>query len=454
MFHQTFRLAVLLLAVVLTTGRRLSQQDYGYSAESTRPSTAALDLDMEGNIIVDADPPPMQRRAQESLIGMQFSPDPHASRDHISMIVNGELGLAALRYSPHSFKSIHDGGYADVYGEFCAYDPTVNRKDPAAYATASAVMLESEHCAEHRYTLPLQEVMNAINLAEGKNKIRTLPVTGLLFHEGYSGAGLVSNALATFDSALVVSEHTALRDALDACDVERNRYLVEDCSPAAQRKIVRDVVTLLSRTPDATAKYLFLKLSSGSSAYIPLMHELYPDAAWTFVYRNAEHALAKTMQRTRSSACIKSRRNPSTALSTKSFEHHVDLEGLTNSEVCALHLSSLLDMATRVHEESGTGLLVSYDHDLLPSSTEVVLDVILPYLGLKEEINADTNAVREKVSKVLAQKSNHAARGDGGVPIWTEESIGVSDEVRAASILFMEDSTNALEDVVRKRRGL
>jgi hypothetical protein len=296
--------------------------------------------------------------------------------------------------------------------------------------------------------------MNAIRQAGGKNEnMRTLPVSGLLFHEGYSGAGLIMNALATFDSNLVVSEHTALRDSLDACDVERNRYLVEDCSPAAQRKLVEDVVMLLSRTTDASARHLYLKLSSGSSAYIPMMLDIYPDAAWTFVYRNAEHVLAKTMERARSSACIKSRRNPSSALSTKSSEHNVDLEGLTNTEVCSLYLSSLLDMATRVNEERGTGLLVSYDDELLRSNTDALLEVILPYYGLKQEIDADPESVRDKVSKVLAKKSNHPARGGEGVPIWTKEEIRVSDEVRAASTLFLKDSTDVLEGVARRKRA-
>jgi len=186
-------LAFLLLAQT-TDGRRLSQE-------------GALDLDMEGNLI-DA-PPSMNRATQESLIGMQFSNDPYAGRDHYSMIVNGELNLSGLRYSPHSFKSIHNGDYYDVHGEFCVYDPILNRKDPAGYATASAIMNESEHCAEHRYTLPLHEVMNAIKQAEGTNKnMKTLPVSGLIFHEGYSGAGLISNALAIFESNLVVAEHT------------------------------------------------------------------------------------------------------------------------------------------------------------------------------------------------------------------------------------------------------
>jgi hypothetical protein len=81
------------------------------------------------------------------------------------------------------------------------------------------------------------------------------------------------------------------------------------------------------------------------------------------------------------------------------------------------------------------------------------LEVILPYFGLKQEIDADPMLVREKVSKVLVQKSNNLARGGEGAPIWTKEEIHVSDEVKAASSLFLKDSTDVLEVVARRKRA-
>jgi hypothetical protein len=457
--------AVLLLAVVRigTASARLHQRDNrGYSDEADAAARWAKwdvyqPIDMTGNIESSSSASePLAREQHESLIAMQFSPDPHGGRDHVSMIVDGELHLAGLRYSPRSLSPSHGGpgAYGDVYGEFCDYDPSLNRKDPSYYATVSAVMGESEHCGEHRYTLPLGPVVDAVRKGGtagggGAAGMRPLPVSGLLFHEGYSGAGLVSNAIATFDAALVVSEHSALRDALDACDVIRNRYLSEDCSPEAQRRLVEDVVTLLARTRDPNVEHLYLKLSSSSSAYIPALRASYPDARWIFVYRNAEHALAKTMERKRSGLCVKSRRNPSSALQAKSSHHQVDLEGLTNHEVCALHLSSLLDSATREHLDTSTGMLVSYDRDLSSNNVDNMLNVILPYLGLGGEIDSNPGVVRERVSKVLSKRSNHANNGRV-VPDWSHAEggvVGVSEEVRAASGLFMRESTEAMDDL-------
>jgi hypothetical protein len=475
-------MAVLLLAAVRieTASARLYEHNNDNQAHYPDDETAASPMrrtksgiyqpiDMTGSIDsssssseLDLPPPPQH----ESLIAAQFSPDPHGGRDHLSMIIDGELHLAGLRYSPKSFSSsstpsssLGGGSYDDVYGEFCAYDPSMNRKDPSSYATVSALTGESEHCGEHRYTMPLGMVVDAVRgggetggTTAGSATMRPLPVSGLLFHEGYSGAGLISNAIATFDAALIVSEHTALRDALDACDVVKNRYLSDDCSPEAQRRLVEDVVYLLARTSDPNVVRMYLKLPSSSSAYIPALRASYPEAKWTFVYRNAEHALSKSMERKRSGPCIKSRRNPSSALQAKSSHQQLDLEGLTNHEVCALHLSSLLDTATREHVDTGTGMLVSYDRDLSSSNNvDNVMNVILPYLGLGGEIHSNPEVVRERVSKVLGKRSNHVNNG-GVVPDWSSAGgsaviVGVSEEVRAASGLFMRESTEAMDDL-------
>jgi len=282
-------------------------------------------------------------------------------------------------------------------------------------------------------------VLALADSAGGGDAARELPVSGLLFHEGHSGAGLVSNALATFDSAVVVSEHPALRDALGACDVVRNRYKNTDCSPSKQRTLVRDVVSLLSRTADASAKHLYLKIPSASAAYLPELRSLYPDAPWAFVYRRAEDALAKATARRRN-GCIKTRRNPSTALSARANDLGVDLETLSQHEVCALHLSTLLGVATREHDETKTGMLVSYDHEIL-SNVNAVVDVILPYLGLGEEIRSDREGVRDRVAEVLSLRSDTQTRRSPEDRRWHADgdSVEVTEEVSAAIKTFMGD---------------
>jgi hypothetical protein len=397
-------------------------------------------------------------QAGDSLIAMQFTEDPLGHRDPMEMIRTGEIGLASLRYSPRSFAAANgarDGGYyADVHGEFCAFDFAQNKRDPAKYSTVHDIMSESEHCGEHAYSLNLREVVEMLKEHDNNNSkagggeggMKTLPVAGLLFHQGYSGARLVSNALSTFDSALVISEHPALRDALNACDSIRNRYKVEDCAGVLQQRLVQDVISLLSRTSvDSPAEGLYLKLTSAGAAYLPELRAMYPDAKWTFVYRQPEHALAKSTEGKRIKACAKAKRNPTSALAAKSAQINQDLEALSHHEVCAVHLSSLLDRAYDEHSTSGTGMLISYDEDILAGGANYLMDVVLPYLGLHEEIKANPSLVENSVGHVLSNKSNVSGRESlSGDVSWKGEEVDVSEVVGNASRSYMTDSMNSI----------
>ena len=122
---------------------------------------------------------------EQSLIAQQFTVDPYATKDRMEMLINGELGLAGLRYHPLSFVNTgdtEDDDYSEVYGEFCVFETQLSKSDPSYYNTIHSVMDESEHCGEHRYTIPLSEVMEAIkNSSERKdNKVKTLQLDGMV----------------------------------------------------------------------------------------------------------------------------------------------------------------------------------------------------------------------------------------------------------------------------------
>ena len=226
-------------------------------------------------------------------------------------------------------------------------------------------------------------------------------------------------------------------------------YCNKDCSPSAQQELVpvQDVISLLSRTSDTSIKQLYLKLSSASAAYLHELRSLYPDAKWAFVYRSAEEVLAKNMQRKRNKTCIKARRNPSTALSAKSNQYNVDLEYLSHHEVCALHLSTLLDAAVKEHDESGTGMLISYNDVILQNADAIVEDV-LPYFGLQNEIDSDPQGVKDRVKGVLSMRSNSVGKFDPEDRKWKGEHIEVTEEVGTAIRVFM---SNSMDPVMRMR---
>mmetsp|Transcript_24108 Transcript_24108/g.37404 ORF Transcript_24108/g.37404 Transcript_24108/m.37404 type:complete len:436 (+) Transcript_24108:77-1384(+) len=380
------------------------------------------------------DEPPIE---EQSLIAMQFTANPYAGRDKIEMIKSGEAKLASLRLTPDSLSE----GNGRVYGTFCVFDDQLNKKDPAVYPTVDHMVQTSDHCNENRYTLPLDEVVEAVISHDSgsirSERLKKLPLSGMLFHQGFSGAGLIANALTTFDNTVVVSEHSAIRDALNACDYIHNRFKSKGCSASKHQKLVKDVISILSRSSDSNIERMFLKLDSASSVYIPLLREIYPDAKWTFDYRKAEHVLAKSTESKRST-CVLKKRQPSSVMASQATEHNVDLEDLTTHEVCALHLSTLVNVASKEHDSTGTGMLISYEDDLLKE--DALIETILPYLGLQKEIDANPSMVRARVEDVLSTKTNlrgiHSQDVDSQ---WSsQENVHVSREVRAASQLFMQ----------------
>lgn len=91
-------------------------------------------------------------------------------------------------------------------------------------------------------------------------------------------------------------------------------------------------------------------------------------------------------------SCIRNRRNPSLALRTKSkqilqgMSTSASLDGLSNHEICALHLSTLVDVALSLHETTGSGMILLYDDDIINNSSSYIVNDVLPYLGLQESM--------------------------------------------------------------------
>ena len=387
-----------------------------------------------------------------SLIAAQFGPDEHASRDKMEMILQGELSLSGIYYVPGSFASTGEeersrnslSPYVKVYGEFCDLDWSPHRDEPTKFPAFVDIMALSRHCGEHRYSLPLDEVVSAVLAYDARPDsapIKSIPVSGLLLNEGRSGATVVSNALAVAEpaSTRVVSEHPALMDALQACDKIRNTHGSDNCDPAKVQSLVRDVVHLLSRTPDPALERMYLKLPSAATAYLGQLREAFPLAPWAFFYREANIALAKATQKKRN-ACIKQRRSPSEAVRARAFALGLDsLDDLGPQEVCALHLSALVRTAFTEHETSGTGLLVSYDEDLSSNGGRFVPETVLPYLGVGSAANPGTEA-RGRVDAVLAidAKARDSGRVWDAAAIKADVGIDLSEEIREASRTFLQ----------------
>jgi len=386
-------------------------------------------------IATASDEPPLY---PPSEVELQFSEDPYAGQDKLDMIKNGLAHLAAIRYESTSFSS-GNSAYTQVYGDFCVYDAQLNKgDDPSLYSTVDEMINTSDHCGDHTYTLPLDEVVAAV-LSHDSNAGQTNPpLSGFIFHVGYSGAGLLSNTLATFATTSVVPEHPAIHAALHACDAIRAKFLSEDCSPLLQKQLVKDVITLATRTSDASITHSYIKFYADSTTYLPMVRELFPSVPWTFHYRDVETVLAKSTQPKRE-YCVFVRRKPSAVLAQKAEEYNLDLDGMTKEDLCALYLSTLLEVATQEHESSGTGKLILYEQLL---EADFMTTTLLPYFGLQAEIDADAATVSANVESTLSTNSSNR----GEVKKWnpSEEVVHISDKVRTASELFLGNAMEAI----------
>ena len=367
-----------------------------------------------------------------SLLELQFSEDPYAHEDKIELIKTGILNLQGIRYQQTSFSN-GKTTYSDVYGDFCAYDATINKEDAMKYSTVSEAMLASDHCGDHPYSLPLREVVNAVKSYDSAIGRSNPEVAGLIFHTDHAGAEDVTDAITTFANTLVVSEHPAVLDSLAACDTIRNRYSSDDCSPDLQKQLVSDVIMLSTRSANASLDKAYLRFNPLSTPYISMAREVVPEAAWVFHYNDPKTILAKITE-PRKNYCVYTNRQPSQKQAKKAEGYNLDLDGMSDEDLCALYLSTLLDAATEEHESTDTGLLVDY----ASLTTDFIITKELPYLGLQSEIDADSVAV----STVEEEVKKH--------PRVTEPTEN-SQKVINAEKLFLSESKNKITEATRRQ---
>ena len=184
---QTITLIIAIAALFSTSTTAAQQQQQQYLRATIQDNIIPSNNKGDGIIIdtIDEEPPLSIDNEEEaegySLIAMQFTNDPFASHDNIQMILNGQLKLAGIRYHQNSF-AIDDKEeeYSEVYGDFCVYDTQINKSNPSYYPTVKDVMSTSNHCGEHRYSILLNEVIDAIENNGDEDKIKTLQPDGLV----------------------------------------------------------------------------------------------------------------------------------------------------------------------------------------------------------------------------------------------------------------------------------
>jgi hypothetical protein len=185
----------------------------------------------------------------ESYLLSQFSPDKHAKKDKLQLVLKRKLQLSECIVSENAF---HVGSltHEPIACYFCDLQEDVwesQRADPSALPSYRDMQGRSDHCSEHIYPLNLQEVAEAARLYDIENEKKTSPVKGVIFHQHKSGSTVLTNAIiaAEGDNSRVYSDHPAVYSIGAACD--RDGYS-KNCAFDLQTKAMTDVLYLLTRT--------------------------------------------------------------------------------------------------------------------------------------------------------------------------------------------------------------
>ena len=198
---------------------------------------------------------------------------------------------------------------------------------------------------------------------------RGLPVAGFIFHMPRSGSTLVSQALAAFESNIVVAEAVALRTVLRAVAVGR-------ASPEQATTWLAGLVNAFAQPRFSYEARLVVKFMAADVLDIALVRGAFPDVPWIFVTRDRAEILAS--QAASPGIDLMRGQIPAARL------------GLTEDALWAMpstayqaHALAVFAQAAADAHSGGQGLVL--DHSEVP---EALWTKVLPHLGLAPSASA------------------------------------------------------------------
>ena len=184
----------------------------------------------------------------ESYVLSQFSPDKHAKKDKLQLVLKRKIQLSECIVSERAFQ-VGPSTYEPIVCYFCDLQEDIwesQRADPSALPSYRDMQGRSDHCSDHIYPLSLQQVADAARLHDIEKEKTTSTVKGVIFHQPKSGSTVFTNAIiaAEGNSSRVYSDHPAVYSIGAACD--RDGYS-KNCDFDLQTKAMADVFYLLTR---------------------------------------------------------------------------------------------------------------------------------------------------------------------------------------------------------------
>lgn len=381
-----------------------------------------------------------------SLIESQISPDPFEGVNPHEMILNGEFSLVNVFVSPEAL--IGEGEeYGEIRGDFCAINYDSQKSDPSKMPLHRDIMGEITHCAEHRVSFLLADIVADCKQADSLPDATThsMDVKGVIYHLPKTGSSVLSNALAAAnpDKTRVVSESNVMTNLLKACHNKVN------CSEKKQSKALADAIYLLGRTNNANEENLYLRVDPIGSLYMNALNEAFPVAPkWVFLYRDSDVILSKVMDGVADRRYyIKNRHNPHTSINEyvkdKSGNALVIKELENDEQVISATLGAIVNKALE-NNSNHPGLFVDYERDILDDEH---FYQVLEYLGITLDDADDAVMVKDAIEGQRSKRGNGAKSGEPwsgeGVPLGAMKTKSV--QITDASSMFLKQEIDRVQ---------
>ena len=213
--------------------------------------------------------------------------------------------------------------------------------------------------------------------------VKTLKLSGVVFHESRCGSTLVANALAAMNPAenRVYSESAPPIAALrNFCGEDYSR-----CSLKQAARILSDIIYLMSRSRDPLEERVFFKIQSIGTRNIEVFQTAFPHTPWIFVYRDPVQVMMSQLANGPKYAnCVRPRTGKSSLVSGLSHFKGVRIKDLSDEEYCALHLATITEAAVKaMQRDPQHGTAVNYAKlpealytDIIPNKFGVPLSTI------------------------------------------------------------------------------
>lgn len=381
---------------------------------------------------------------------------PPVLRNYYESILNAELHLVEIRHSTN--KRIRNYTHYDIEAIFCQIDWLLHKKNPSVVPMFRMLVQKSPLCKQTHV-----KVHNFYDLVQATKKhdqnkliIKSIAVTGFVFHESRCGSTLIANLLASFQP----QQNRVYSEASPVITAARMNNV----------PLLQDVLYMLGRTNDPAERHVFYKIQSVGSNSIPTFREAFPKTPFIFLYRDPIQVLMSHLdisssnkpskshilnrKNITSAVCLRSKHNPPSELQllleqkTNYKSTRGSIQGISNEKICAAHLATLCHTAfSQIRQSYGWGLLINYNS--LPSA---VTERIIPHFlqGRNKTMRPiDTQnwnwTLLKKMEETYSKAGTDEINND-----WKEDTKQKEQsswkELRKASHIFLEPLYQQMEN--------